>query len=249
MQIGNLGSTFESSWAAYEIAIDAFDKRNMPFALAGGHALACYTGRTRASKDVDFIIVPEDRELAIDTVKSCGFDDYYDRQPYDRNWIFRSCREDTILDLIWAMPNRRASVQADWLTGGPLVRVHNRTLRLIPAEELLWTKLYVLQRDRSDWPDLLNLIYAAGETLDWRHLLDMIGTDSALLASLLVIFAWLRPESARKLPQWLWRELHLPKPGSWATPAPGRENLLDTRDWFPHESPDETVEAQAEVQC
>ena len=30
---------------------------------------------------------------------------------------------------------------------------------MLPPEELIWAKLYVLQRDRSDWPDILNLLY------------------------------------------------------------------------------------------
>ena len=221
------------TWRVYRPVVRALTGRNLPFAIAGGHALAAYTRRLRASKDLDLAVMPDDRESVIEVLLSYGFEDYYSYRAYDRKWIFRACREKAILDIIWAMPNQRAKVDAHWVYDGPLVRLQTALVRLIPPEELLWAKLYVLQYDRSDWPDLLNLIYAAGERLNWRHLLHRLGQDAALLSSLLVIFAWLRPERARLLPKWLWTELHLPRPGAWAIPDVKRESLLDTRDWFP----------------
>ena len=50
---------------------------------------------------------------------------------------------------------------------------------MIAPEELLWQKLYILQRDRCDWPDVLNLIYALGPLLDWEHLLEPPGAGPA----------------------------------------------------------------------
>lgn len=230
----HLTGALAAAWSSYEPAVDALTGANLPFALTGGQALACYTGRMRPSKDLDFAILPEDRETAIGIVRSCGFDDYYDRHPYDRHWIFRSCRHDTILDLIWAMPNRRAYVDSDWILNGPVVRLRGKQIRVVAPEELLWAKLYVLQRDRCDWPDVLNLVHAMAGRLNWRHLLDRLGQDAALLSSLLIVFCWLRPDSARRLPSWLWRELHLPIPSAWEIPDVNRESLLDTRDWFHH---------------
>ncbi len=231
------------SWAAYAGVIDALTEAEIPFALAGGHAISCYTGRARTSKDLDLIILPESREAIIELVTSRGWEDYYDRLPYDRNWIYRAWLDGTILDFIWAMPNQRASVDAKWILDGPYVRLKDRRVRLIPAEELVWAKIYVMQFDRCDWPDLFNLLFAVGEKLDWRHLLDRLQDDVALLSSLLVVFSWLRPECARLFPQWLWHELHLPKPAEWPVPALKREALLDTRDWFPAAAGGELSEA------
>ena len=58
-------------------------------------------------------------------------------------------------------------------------------VRLVPAEEIVWAKLYVLQRDRADWPDIFNLLARCGPRLDWDHLVRRMGGDLPLLAAAL----------------------------------------------------------------
>src|SRR5262249_17403352 len=102
-------------------------------------------------------------------------------------------------------------------------------------EELLWTKLYVVQRDRCDWPDALNLIYAKGDTLDWKHLLARLGEDAALLTGVLSLFVWLCPGRARTLPGWLWERLKLSKPPiatSTADYDSRHVGRIDSRPWL-----------------
>jgi hypothetical protein len=106
--------------------------------------------------------------------------------------------------------------------------------RLIPAEELLWIKLYILQRDRCDWPDVLNLVYAAGAEMDWRSVLTRLGDDRLLLSGMLSLFVWLCPDRARRLPDWLWRELGI-RPQTETNGPNGcqaRADLFDSRPWF-----------------
>lgn len=50
----------------------SFDEGGVPFALCGGLALAVH-GHPRATKDIDFIIRPEDSELARKLARTCGF--------------------------------------------------------------------------------------------------------------------------------------------------------------------------------
>ena len=136
-----------------------------------------------------------------------------------------------IVDVIWAMANHRTDVDREWLTRGPLVEFGDTHIRVVPPEELIWSKLYVLQKDRSDWPDIFNILHAAGATLDWNHLLARLGEDRALLNAVLTVFRWLAPHRAAELPARLW---HL-KDGP--TPPDDEVNcehvrLLDTRPWF-----------------
>ncbi len=111
-----------------------------------------------------------------------GFEDYHDRVAYDRAWIYRGYRDGTLVDIIWAMANQRADVDQPWLTRGPLIDVRGQPCRIIPPEEMIWAKLYVLQRDRCDLPDVLNLVYATGPSLDWDFLIQRLGDDSPLLS-------------------------------------------------------------------
>jgi hypothetical protein len=220
-------------WTVYKRVLDRLCHAAVPFALGGGLAVGVYTGKLRRSKDLDIYILPEHREALMGIMADCGLIDYHDQVPYDRGWIYRGHREGVIVDAIWAMANKRAQVDSEWLERGPVVTMFHQQFRVIPAEELIWSKLYVLQRDRCDWPDILNLIYATGPTLDWEHLLNRVGEDRPLVKGVLSVFSWLSPARAGEIPRPVWRSLGLPAPKQdAATGHPNRKDLLDTRPWL-----------------
>jgi hypothetical protein len=200
--------------------------------LAGAFSLASYTGHWRNTKDIDFYVLPEDREPMIEALTAAGFVDYFDQLPYVRHWIYRASRRDCIVDIIWAMANQRAPVDEEWFDHAAEVCVRGETLHVVPAEELLWCKLYVMQKDRCDWPDVLNLIHAAGEHLDWEHLVERLGKDLPLLVGLLNVYCWICPGKRLKLPANI--AALLPHCGPDAGPAMERCRIdwLDTRTWF-----------------
>lgn len=219
-------------WACYRTAIQALRRLGTRFLLGGGFALATHIGRWRNTKDIDFYILPHDREAAVDALTRAGFVDYYSRLPYDRNWIYRSTCAGVIVDLIWAMANQRAQVDESWMQDAPEVEIRGEALMVIPMEEFIWCKLYILQRDHCDWTDVWNLLYAAGEEVDWRRLLRRLDEDWPLLKALLTMYCWLCPERADRLPQWLQNRFHLQSPAIPAHPRRNRVRLLDSRAWF-----------------
>ena len=109
---------------------------------------------------------PRDRARMIKVVKAAGCRDLFDQVPYDRGWIYRSTHENVIVDLIWAMANQRTMVDETWVTRGTIVQMRDMQVRLLPIEELIWAKLYVIQRERCDWPDLLNVLRALDTEAD-----------------------------------------------------------------------------------
>ncbi len=220
-------------WSIYRRVIEDARRHHVPFALGGAFALGAYTGQWRNTKDMDLYVQPRDRDAMLGVLARNGLSDYYTRLPYDRRWIYRSFTDNTIVDIIWSMANQRAQVDEIWITGGREVALNGESVRAIPAEELIWAKMYVLQRDRCDWPDVLNVIHAAGPSLNWSHLLDRVGEDWQLLRSILVLFAWIAPGRARTLPPWLWERVGLEGPASAADDVDQRRvNLLDSRPWF-----------------
>ena len=205
---------------------------HVPFAIGGSQAMSLYVGRLRRSKDLDIYVKPEDGEELIAMLTAMGFTDYFDTKPYDRRWIYRAVKGESIVDVIWSMANQRTRVDDAWLTRGMQVDIEGCRLRLIPLEEMLWSKLYVLQRDRCDWPDILNLLDATHQHLNWRHLIDRLEEDKPLLGALLHIYAWLRPDGARRVPAWVWLELTPTLGPVDAEQVRHRAELLDTRPWF-----------------
>lgn len=232
----------ENEWELYKTVIDKVREKGIRFALGGGLAFSEYAGRIRNTKDLDLYIFPWDRERAAEACMEAGFKDYYEVQGYDRSWIFRSYKDPVIVDLIWTSPNHRFVVDPRWLTRGRDVEIRGTNLKLVPPEELIFAKLYVLQRDRCDWPDILNILYNMGQFLDWRHLIDRVGNDLPLLAGALTTFRWLSPERAAKLPAWIWERVGLGRdwPEMSGETSIERVPLLDYRDWF---GPKETLDA------
>jgi hypothetical protein len=221
-------------WRRYKCVLDQATRENVPFALGGGLAVGVYTGKGRHTKDLDLYILPEHKQWAVEVMAQCGLDDYFPVKDYDRAWIYRGHDGEVLVDAIWAMANKRAVVDEGWLERGPMIRMFDQQFRVIPPEELIWSKLYVMQRDRCDWPDIINLVNATGPTLDWNHLLRRVETDAPLVKALLSIFAWVSPERAREFPTWLWKKLQLdpPEPAHDPEDRPKRPDLLDSRPWF-----------------
>ena len=226
----------DEEWAVYQQAIQQVRALGIPFAFGGAFAIAVYTGELRNTKDFDFYLRPGDREAMIRALTATGLQDHFDQLPYDRSWIYRASRGDIIVDAIWAMANQRAIVDDEWLSRGPEVMIRGEKLRALPVEELVWTKLYVLQKERCDLGDVFNLLNAESPSMDWDHLLNRMGDDQALLAGALAVFGWLAPDRADEIPPSVYSRLGIRgREGQKSTDSSGRVHLLDSRPWFtPH---------------
>jgi len=200
--------------------------------LGGGFAMASYTGRWRNTKDIDFYIEQSECERAVAALSKAGFTDYFDTLAYDRKWIYRSTRDGVIVDIIWAMANQRAQVDRQWFENAPLIEIRGESLKVVPVEEFIWCKLYILQRDHCDWTDILNVLFAVGPRINWDHLLDRLDEDWPLLKALLTLYGWLCPRRAALLPESLRQRLQVDRPAPQQKRRFDRIRLLDSRDWF-----------------
>lgn len=222
-------------WQVFRDAIRAADAYGVRFAIGGGLAVSLYTGLWHSPHDLDLLVVPNDRERMIAALQSAGLADYYVHAPYDRNWIYRSHHGEAVVDVIWALANGIGDADETWVTAGPRTELGDVTVRLVPPEELIWSKLYVVQGTRCDWPDIVNLLFATGLTLDWDHLIERCAAngDEKLLASVLQLFAWIAPGRAHAFPEHAWQRLQLARPVKRA-PLLCRDRIdrLDTRPWF-----------------
>jgi len=223
----------EEEWQLYRAVMEEAAARGIEFALGGAFAVAAYTGYWRNTKDLDLYVRPVDREKLIEVLTRLGLSDYFPTASYDRWWIYRGWKNGTIVDIIWAMANHRQQIDDLWMSGPP-VELHGSRLKVLPAEALIWDKLYILQRERCDWPDILNLLYHVGAQLDWDYLLLRIADDRSLLAGVLNVFRWMSPGRAQQIPAAVWNALDLaPMPPE---PQPEidcrRVSLLDRRPWY-----------------
>jgi hypothetical protein len=101
----------------------------------------------------------------------------------------------------------------------------------VPAEELLVLKSFVLQKDRCDWSDLINLLCFTAASLDWDHVIDRFGPELPLLRGLLNVFAWVCPIEAAQIPESTRKKLKIEviMPEDPVATTRERVKLLDTR--------------------
>lgn len=222
-----------SDWAIYHAAVKAAQSLAIPHAIGGGLAVSFYTGLWRSTKDFDLYVLPEHRQALIDALLGVGMVDYYPQKHYDRAWIFRATQAGVIIDVIWAMANRADVVSPSWLATEVHAVLPGATLPVLAPEYLLWSKIHVLQRDRCDWPDLLNLIHVAGPRMDWPLTLRLLGDHAPLLAGLLAVYSWIAPGRAAQLPRMLWSTLGLSVPqGGGDILDLGHVRMIDSCPWF-----------------
>jgi Nucleotidyl transferase of unknown function (DUF2204) len=224
----------DNEWTIYRKVIREARESGIPFAFGGAFATAVYTGEFMNTKDFDFYILPVDRDRMVQAISRAGLDDYYDQRSYDRSWIYRASRDEIIVDAIWAMANHRTDVDEGWLIRGPAVEIRGEKLRAIPVEELIWSKLYVLQRERSDWGDVFKLLDARLREIDWDRLLAQLGDDTRLFAGALAVYGWLAPDRADVIPDSVWQRVGVRPPAGEADGELTRRRaaLLDSRPWF-----------------
>lgn len=220
-------------WVIYRRVISAIRERGISFAIGGGLAAMTYAAQWRNTKDLDIYVLGRDKERLVQLLTELALEDYYPVQAYDRKWIHRFHSGDVIVDVMWAMANQRAQVDESWFEG-PEVEAGGERFRLLAPADVIWSKLYVLQHERCDWPDCLNVLYGVGPEIDWRRLLHNLGADVPLLGGLLSVFSWLAPQRARELPSSLWHKLQLSPPDAKVNVngIETRAGFLDTRPWF-----------------
>jgi hypothetical protein len=213
-------------------AIEALNGEGIPFLFAGAFGLYHYTGLWRGTKDLDVLILPEHRERAIRAVTGTGLGDLYDQEPYDREWIFRSTRDGVIVDLIWQLANKVDALDQSWMDRGLSTQFLGMPIRVVSAADLCWMKLFVFQRGRCDWPDIINVIRGTGGRLDWDHLLAEVGPHWRLLCALTDIFDWLCPSERSFIPRAFRLELEDRRRKDLDGSESCHPDLFDSRPWL-----------------
>jgi hypothetical protein len=77
----------------------------------------------------------------------------------------------------------------------------------MPAEEMIWSKGFIMERERFDGADVAHIIQARADCLDWRRLLMRFGAHWRVLFSHLVLFGFVYPSERARVPAWIIQEL------------------------------------------
>jgi len=186
--------------SVYFEALDALRRSGVPFMVGGAFAVWHYTGLWRNTHDIDVYVVQDDVARAAAALDSAGFADLGEQAPGDDQWIYHSRCGDLIFDVIWRFANLVNHVKPDWFERASVGEFLDLELRFLPLEEFLWIKVFVINRHRCDWPDVMHMIQAQCRAIDWPRLLSLLGEHWLLFASLIDLFDWQFPQSMGCIP-------------------------------------------------
>ena len=176
----------------------------IPYLVGGAAALRFYTGVYRDTKDLDLFC----READIPRI----LDLYRDHERYrgdyvDHRWIAKISHEDYTVDLVFNSYHGRLPVTESWLEHGRAGDLLGIETSYLGAEELIWTKSYMLHRSRFDGADINHILLRASPEIDWRRLLEVMVEDWELLLAQIVMFRYIYPNESALIPEFVVEEL------------------------------------------
>jgi hypothetical protein len=193
---------------------------DVPFLVGGAYALAPLTGIERHTKDLDIFLRPADRDRALAALDSAGYRTE-SSFPHLLAKAFEGDDPETpFVDLIYRSGNGVVEVDDEWFEHALEAEILGVPVGLVPPEETLWSKAYVMERERFDGADVAHILRAAGPGLDWDCLLRRFGPHWRVLLSHLVLFGFIYPSERDKDPSRVIRELSERMLAESEAPAP-----------------------------
>ncbi|GAA4747619.1 nucleotidyltransferase domain-containing protein [Flavisolibacter ginsenosidimutans] len=223
----------------YKSSLELLTQHKIPFMLGGGFALYHYTGIIRDMKDMDVFCKPVDYPKILKLFAGYG----YETQVYDVRWLAKIHRDGHYIDVIFNTVNNICTVDDAWFEHASCTDVYGVPVKIIPAEELVWCKLYVQNRERYDGSDINHILLKKGGQLNWKRLLNRIDPHWHLLLMQILQFQFVYPSEYRNIiPDWLFHELiqraqdqyELPPPFEKVCRGPVIDNTqyeVDIKDW------------------
>jgi hypothetical protein len=174
---------------------------------------------------------------ALDYLRQRGFR----CETLDPVWLSKAHRGEYFVDLISGMSNAVIVVDDSWVQRAQPATIAGVESRIISAEDLIASKLFVLRRERFDGADIAHIIYRTEGRLEWQRILDLACEHWELVLWTLMLFRYTYPAHTGYVPAPLWQDLlsrymHLVQHPDHKAPFRGTlvdENIfsIDIKNW------------------
>jgi hypothetical protein len=182
----------------YRRVMTTLQEARVPFLVGGAYAFGRYTGIVRHTKDFDVFVHPRDFDRTLEELKrGCGCSI---ARPFP-HWLGKGYHGDDFVDVIFSSGNGIARVDDLWFEHAVDEEVLGIPVRLSPAEEMIWSKAFILERERFDGADVAHVLRARADDLDWNRLLSRFGSEHwPVLLTHLILFEYVYPGEADRIP-------------------------------------------------
>jgi hypothetical protein len=185
-------------------ALEVLGREGVPFLVGGAFALVVHCGVRRAMKDLDVFVLPEDVHRALAALGANGFH----VELTFPHWLGKAYLDETrFVDVIFNSGNGMAPVDREWFEHATHDVVFGVRVGVCPAEETLWSKAFVMERERFDGADVAHILLSCGAILDWKRILRRFDEHWRVLLAHLILFGYIFPEDAQRIPAWVMHTL------------------------------------------
>lgn len=187
----------------YRRTMHILSEAQVPFLVGGSHAFLHYAGIVRNTKDFDLFVRADDRDRVMQELEAAG----YRTEITFPHWLGKAMSGPDFVDIVFSSGNAVCRVDDGWFDNAVEAQVLGMPVKLVPVEEFIWSKSYVMDRERYDGADVAHIFRLQAETLDWDRLVGRFGDHWQLLLSYLVFFAFAYPGEMSRIPAAVMSEL------------------------------------------
>jgi hypothetical protein len=170
---------------------------NVPFLVGGTHATERYTGMPRRTKDLDLFVLRDDCPRLLTLARLAG----YRTELTAPHWLAKVRQGEDFIDIIFGSGNKVCLVDPVWFEQAVPDTVLGIPALLCPVEEMIWSKAFIMERERFDGADVLHLLHARAELLDWQRLVSRFGPYWIVLLNHLLMFCFVYPNELDRIPR------------------------------------------------
>lgn len=185
--------------AFYRHILQTLHDSPIPFLIGGAYGLYHYTGIARDTRDLDIFIRRDDFPRLGRLAQEIG----YETELTYPHWLGKIRFGATHIDLIFSAANGIAEVDELWFTHAEPDELLDVPVAICPVEETIWSKAFIMERERFDGADIAHLLLARGDRIDWPRLLARFGTNWRVLLSHLTLFGYAYPAQRDRVPEWV----------------------------------------------
>jgi hypothetical protein len=227
-----------STRAFYVRILSELNDRQLPYMVGGAYALRHHTGINRETRDLDLFATRADIERILGALAAIG----YRTELTYAHWLGKVYSGSEFIDVIFSSGNGVATVDQSFLERAPDGVLFDVPIKWCPVEEMIWSKAFVMERERYDGADVAHLIHACSASLDWQLLVERFDQHWRVLLNHVVLFGFIYPNEQALIPTWVVHSLterlrrdaeraHVGEPICGGTLLSRAQFLTDIREW------------------
>ena len=183
-------------------ALVHLNERRAPYLVGGTLGCQAHTGTHGVharTAYLELFVREADHRRVLDLLRERGWEAIGDVS----HWLTKARRGDTVIDVIYGSANGIARVDDLWFRHSVPGQVLDVETRLVPVEEMIWSKAFTMDKCRFEGADVAHLLLMQAGRISWDRLLWRFGRHWRVLLGHLMLFGYIYPEKRSLVPETL----------------------------------------------